>query len=115
MAREEDMRRDPSWSDYDDAPAKPRTISPAENKTAPTLAPSSAENDGNATLNSNAGDVTIQNDVTIRLASLRALCQQAETARADLDNDFPVGAVARSKWQEARRAMADACPDLLDH
>lgn len=69
----------------------------------------------NTTMNSNTGDVTIQNDVTIRLASLRALCQQAETARADLDTDFPVGATARFKWQEARRAMADACPDLLDH
>lgn len=49
------------------------------------------------------------------LASLRALCLQAEEARADLDNDFPVGAIARGKWQEARRAMADACPRLLDH
>ena len=49
------------------------------------------------------------------LAALEALCAQAETARADLDNDFPVGAVARGKWQDARRAMADACPRLLDH
>lgn len=88
-----------------------RTIFPAENKTAPPLAPRNAESD------SNIADVTIQSDVTIAadLTRLRALCQQAETARADLDNDFPVGAVARGKWQDARRAMADACPRLLDH
>lgn len=49
------------------------------------------------------------------LQTLRGLYQQAQEARADLDNDFPVGAVARGKWQDARRAMADACPRLLDH
>ena len=49
------------------------------------------------------------------LTALRQLCAQAQEARADLDNDFPVGAVARGKWQDARRAMADACPRLLAH
>ena len=49
------------------------------------------------------------------LTALRQLHTQAQEARADLDNDFPVGAVARGKWQDARRAMADACPRLLDH
>ena len=38
------------------------------------------------------------------LTALRQLCAQAQEARADLDNDFPVGAVARGKWQDARRA-----------
>lgn len=87
------------------------TISRQKNKTPHPLAPSNAGSD------SNIGDVTIQNDVTItdELAALRALCEQAEAARADLDNDFPVGAVARGKWQEARRGMAEACPRLLDH
>lgn len=85
------------------------TIFPEENKSATDLSPSNAESD------CNTADVTIQSDVTSRLASLRQLCQQAEDARADLNNDFPVGAVARGKWQDARRAMADACPALLDH
>ena len=49
------------------------------------------------------------------LAKLRAFCLQADEARADLDNDYPVGAVARGKWQEARRAMGEACPSLLEH
>lgn len=49
------------------------------------------------------------------IAKLEAMCAQAAEARADLDNDFPVGAVARGKWQDARRAMADACPALLEH
>ena len=37
------------------------------------------------------------------LTALRQLCAQAQEARADLDNDFPVGAVARGKWQDAHR------------
>jgi len=49
------------------------------------------------------------------LAALEAMCALAVEARADLDNDFPVGAVARGKWQDARRAMADAAPSLLAH
>lgn len=75
------------------------TIFPEDNKAATNLAPDSAESEPIAT----------------RLATLRQLHQQAQDARADLDNDFPVGAVARGKWQDARRAMADACPRLLDH
>lgn len=49
------------------------------------------------------------------LTALRDRVLRAEELRADLDNDFPVGAVARGKWQEDRRAMADACPGLLAH
>lgn len=49
------------------------------------------------------------------LARLKALYLQAEEARADLDTDFPVGAVARGKMQDWRRAIASAGPDLLDH
>lgn len=52
---------------------------------------------------------------TEELETVAKFCAQAEAARADLDNDFPVGAVARGKWQEARRAMADAAPALLAH
>jgi len=51
--------------------------------------------------------------VSVDLEALKALHADAEAARADLDNDFPVGAVARGKWQDARRAMADAAPALI--
>jgi len=85
------------------------TIFPEKNKTTPAPAQSNGGSDGNI------ADVTIQSDVTIRLSYLRGLCQDAKDARADLDNDFPVGAAARRKWIDARSAMADACPELLDH
>lgn len=49
------------------------------------------------------------------LADLAKFCAQADAARAELDNDFPVGAAARGKWHEARRAMVDAVPSLLEH
>lgn len=49
------------------------------------------------------------------LDALAKFCAQAEEARSDLDTDFPVGAVARGKYHEARRAMANACPDLIAH
>lgn len=47
------------------------------------------------------------------LTDLRDRVLRVKELRADLDTDFPVGAVARGKWQEDRRAMADACPRLL--
>ena len=49
------------------------------------------------------------------LTDLRDRVLREKELRADLDTDFPVGAVARGKWQEDRRAMADACPRLLAH
>lgn len=47
------------------------------------------------------------------LARLAQFCVQADIARADLDNDFPVGGEARTKFREARSAMADAVPSLI--
>lgn len=49
------------------------------------------------------------------LTPLRDMVLRAKELYADLDNDFPVGAVARGKWQADRRAMADATPRLLAH
>lgn len=50
---------------------------------------------------------------TEELAQLSLHWMDAEAARPDLDADFPVGAVARSRWQSARRALVDAAPRML--